>query len=338
MVSLTPKSQIVAGSALDEVLALTKPRETTRPARNGRGIVGRALPTTDDALPLELTMPVKAYDEVEVRIDAADKALWCWMRPQEAPSYTPALLRDLDDVCNSIRDLFRRNPGARPLNYFVVASKLPQIYNLGGDLGYFLKHIRSGDREGLRRYAYDCIDLVYGSSVSLDVPIVMISLVQGDALGGGFEAALASDMIVAERSAKFGLPEILFNLFPGMGAYSLLSRRLDATRAQKMIMSGRLYTAEELFDMGLVDVLAEDGEGEQTVRDWIARNGRKQSIQCTIRNVRNRVDPITYEELRDVTDLWVEAALRLEDGDLRRIERLRAAQARRLKGDAPAGV
>ena len=80
---------------------------------------------------------------------------------------------------------------------------------------------------------------------------------QGDALGGGFECALASDLIVAEERAQLGFPEILFNLFPGMGAYSLLSRRVGMKGAEKMILSARLYTAEELHELGVVDLLVE---------------------------------------------------------------------------------
>ena len=53
---------------------------------------------------------------------------------------------------------------------------------------------------------------------ALNLPMVTIALVQGDALGGGFECALAHDLIIAERSAKLGLPEVLVNLFPGIGA------------------------------------------------------------------------------------------------------------------------
>src|SRR3712207_4090014 len=103
----------------------------------------------------------------------------------------------------------------------------------------------------------------------MDLPVITVALVQGDALGGGFECALAHDLIVAERSAKFGLPEVLFNLFPGMGAYSFLSRRIGRQAAERMILSGRVHTAEELHEMGLVDVLAPDGEGEEAVLDFV---------------------------------------------------------------------
>ena len=180
---------------------------------------------TTAALPLELRFPATTYDNLSVRLDPAMRTLWYFMDPVEAPSYTPGLLADLSQLRGEIQALVNGAGDEQPLLYLVNGSKMPGIFNLGGDLGYFGKHIRARDREGLRRYARDCVDLVYSSSMSLDLPIVLISLVQGDALGGGFEAAMASDIIIAEKSAKFGLPEILFNLFPGMGAYSFLSRR-----------------------------------------------------------------------------------------------------------------
>src|SRR5207249_864252 len=84
-------------------------------------------------------------------------------------------------------------------------------------------------------------------------------------IGGGFECAMSSDIIVAEESAQLGLPEILFNLFPGMGAYSLLSRRIGARAAEELILSGRVLSAAKLHEMGIVDVLAPNGGGETAV-------------------------------------------------------------------------
>jgi DSF synthase len=131
-----------------------------------------------------------------------------------------------------------------------------------------------------------------------------------------------------------GLPEILFNLFPGMGAYSLLSRKLDPARAERMILSGRIYSTPELHEMGLVDVLADDGHGEDAVRHYIARNARRHRVQRSLCEVRRRIHPLTFAELQDVTEMWVEAALRLEEIDLRKMERLMAAQQRRLAARA----
>jgi DSF synthase len=161
--------------------------------------------------------------------------------------------------------------------------------------------------------------------------LTTISLVQGDALGGGFEAALASDVIVAEQSAQMGLPEILFNLFPGMGAYSLLSRRIGVRAAEELILSGKILPASELHAMGIVDVLAQDGQGEAAVRDWIARNAKRRNGMQAVFRARQLIHPVTREELDGIVELWVEAALRLSERDLKMMNRLARAQARRME-------
>lgn len=205
------------------------------------------------------------------------------------------------------------------------------MFNLGGDLELFRRLIQTRDRDGLNQYARACINALYGNISDLDRNITTISLVQGNALGGGFEAAMSSDVLIAERSTKLGLPEILFNLFPGMGAYSLLSRKLDAARAERLILSGRIYGAEELFEMGIVDVLAEDLRGEMAVYDYIRRENRAANGYRALRAAKNRVNPIDYQELMDVAEIWVDAALRLESRDLRMMERLVARQSSRSR-------
>jgi DSF synthase len=150
--------------------------------------------------------------------------------------------------------------------------------------------------------------------------------VQGDALGGGFETALSSDILIAEKGVRMGFPEVLFNLFPGMGGYSLLSRRIGPARAEQMILSGNVYDAEELHKMGLVDILVDQGDGEVAVYDYIKRENRARSGFRALRRVRDCCNPITFDELLQVVEIWVDAALRLEKRDLRMMERLVARQ------------
>ena len=143
-------------------------------------------------------------------------------------------------------------------HYYVVGSRIPGVFNLGGDLALFMMLIRAREREALARYASLCIDNIYPRIRNYFSPgMTTISLVQGDALGGGFETALASDIIIAEESAQMGLPEILFNLFPGMGALSLLARKIGMNKAQELVTSGTILGARELHAMGVVDVLAD---------------------------------------------------------------------------------
>ena len=272
------------------------------------------------------------YRELDLTLNPHDEAIWCFMRPAGPPSFTPMLLRELISVRRTLQRMFANlRPGeAAPIKYFVGGSRIPGIYNLGGDLSFFIECIRARNLEALRNYAHDCVDVAYHMTVGFHLPLVTIGLVQGDALGGGFEGALSFNVLVAEKNAKFGLPEILFNLFPGMGAFSFLSRKLDAARAQKMILSGRIYSATELYEMGLIDVLAEDGCGEKAVRDYIAHHRRHHTVHCCIRDVGMRVNPFSLEELLDIADIWAEHAMRLEESDLRYMERLASAQPHRI--------
>lgn len=274
--------------------------------------------------------------ELEVRYEPQDKALWQYMKPAERPSFTPGLIADCNTVIDTVERAHRLAKDS-PVDYLILGSRLPGIYNLGGDLARFQDLILAGDRESLRHYAHSCVHPQYKRAVRMNLPICTIALVQGDALGGGFEVALSHDVIVAEKSAKFGLPEILFNLFPGMGAYSFLSRRLDSVRAQRLMTSGRLYSAEEMHQMGIVDLVAEDGAGEEAVRDFIDQHRRSAKSRMAVAKLRDMVTPVTLKELLDITDLWVETALTLDQRDLRKMRHLVAAQDRRTAGLAEAG-
>ena len=307
-------------------------------ARTDAAITSGVQSLADGSVPAQVEVASWHFDNLEVQLDPTHRTFWSFMRPVGKPSFTRELLRDIAEMQHGIRRLFadRAGENEKPVNYYVLGSRIPGIFNLGGDLALFAEKIRAQDRSSLRRYGQVCVDAVYNNAVAFDTPVVTVALVQGDALGGGFECALAFDVIVAERSAKFGLPEILFNLFPGMGAYSFLSRRIGPVKAEQMIMSGRIYTATELHEMGIVDILAEDGMGEEAVQDYIAKSARKHNAHRAIFQARRRVNPITLEELRDVVDIWVEAALNLTEMDLRKMLRLTAAQERRVGATAPA--
>ncbi len=275
-------------------------------------------------------------DALEVRFEADQGSLWCAFNHGERPCFTPKLLKAIRRLQIRLRRRFstRATGASTPLRSLVWTSNLPGIWNLGGDLKLFVELIRARAEAELRHYAHACVDVVYHNLCKLDLPVLTIALVQGDALGGGFEAVLTNDVIIAEQGSKFGLPEILFNMFPGMGAYSLLCRRLDGCRAQQLILSGRLYEAEELERMGLVDLVVEPGTGQAAVREWLARNQRRHAVLRTLSEVRRRCQPVSYDELIDVTELWVTTALGLEEADLRRMERLAAAQQRRRAQEA----
>ena len=278
------------------------------------------------------------FRELDLDFDANTGVFWCRFQFSNRPSFTPEVLGELRRMRQLLASRQVAAGSQEPqVKYMVLGSRMPGIFNLGGDLHLFANLIRKRDRAALTAYARACVAEVHANSMALDLPIITISLVQGDALGGGFEAALSSNVIIAERSAKFGLPEIMFNLFPGMGAYNFIARRTNAATAERMIMSGRIYTGAELYDMGIVDVLAEDGRGEEALNDYVRKNARRHAAQRAIYQARQRVNPITLQDLNGITDLWVDTAMTLSPIDLKMMERLVAAQGRR-RARAEAGV
>ena len=282
--------------------------------------------------------PCKTYAEVQYEFEPATGTIWGWMNQRGNPCFNLGLLKDLrtfggELTANSSHVEFE---GAmHKAHYYVAGSRVPRVYNLGGDLALFLLLIRSRDRDALAHYAKLCVDNIHARVQNYFCPtLTTISLVQGDALGGGFETALSSDVIVAEESAMMGLPEILFNMFPGMGAYSLIARRATPRIAEELILSGKILPATKLHEIGLIDVLAKDGEGESAVQAWIAKNARRRNGHQAVMQARKQVNPVTRGELDAVVDTWVDCALRLEDRDLRMMSRVVRAQMERMEAAA----
>jgi DSF synthase len=162
----------------------------------------------------------------------------------------------------------------------------------------------------------------------LGLPMVTIGLAQGDALGGGFESLLSFNVIIAERDAKFGFPENIFGLFPGMGAYSLVARRVGAAVAEEMMLSGRIYTADEMKEVGLIHILAEPGQGVAAARDFMQRSRRRHIGSRSVYRVGREVNQLSLEELDRIVQVWADACLQLRERDLKVMQRLVAAQDR----------
>jgi DSF synthase len=278
----------------------------------------------------------KAKTQYETEFEPAINTVWGYFNPRGGTAcFSLGLMRDIlshDQQLMANAGRVDLDGVSHEVNYYVTGSRISGVFNLGGDLALFVLLIKARDREALAHYAKLCIDNVYPRSQSFFSPtLTKIALVQGDALGGGFECALASDVIVAEERAQLGFPEILFNLFPGMGAYSLLSRRIGMRAAEELILSGKILSAAELHEMGVIDVLAKDGEGEAAVRDWIAKNAkRRNGVQAAFR-ARRCVNQVTREELDAIIDVWVDAAFRLGDRDLKMMGRIVRAQMRRME-------
>ncbi len=134
-----------------------------------------------------------------------------------------------------------------------------RIFAAGADIAEF------GGAEEARRIGgafRDALDAVAA------IPRAVIAAVNGYALGGGCELALACDLRVAAENAKFGQPEILLGIIPGGGGTQRLARLVGPSRAKDLILTGRQVGAEEALRIGLADRVVPAAEVLDTALAW----------------------------------------------------------------------
>ncbi|MGI6902254.1 MULTISPECIES: crotonase/enoyl-CoA hydratase family protein [Leclercia] len=244
------------------------------------------------------------------------RTVWMMLRAQPRPCFNHALIEEIMNLSWLVRQ------SGFEVDFWVTGSLVPDMYNTGGDLRFFVECIENGRREALRAYARACVDCVHAASRGFDTGAITLSMVEGSALGGGFEAALAHHFLLAQRDARLGFPEIAFNLFPGMGGYSLVARRSGMKLAEELIYKGESHTAEWYEQQGLVDVLFEPGQGYVATRTFIDTLQPKMNGVRAMLRARQRVLQLSRSELMDITEDWVDAAFCLQPKDVAYMQRL----------------
>jgi DSF synthase len=258
--------------------------------------------------------------------DRVDHALWTTWQPSAIPCFTIELLRELRAASTEIERRFS-SATISPLRYVIIRSAVANVFNLGGDLAYFARLIEAQDEAGLAEYANLAVDVTFRNYTGHNLPnVTTIALLEGDALGGGLESALSCDLVIAEKHVKAGFPEVLFNMFPGMGGLSFLARRTSRQIVNEVTRSGRLYSAQELYDFGIVDMVVESGEAVTAARRLLRQRYQQHEAHTAMNVVDRLIRPVSRDELDDVVRLWVDSALRLTSRGLEWMRRLHKQQ------------
>jgi DSF synthase len=270
------------------------------------------------------------FDYLELRYEEPSHSFWMEYKAT-APHYFPLeMFMEIVAVRRSLLRLVESDKDGRwPIRYFVIASRRPGVFGLGGDLAAFAAAVREQRAGALRAHAEICVDIMHGLATGFGLPIVTLSAVHGQCLGGAFEGALVTDFLIAEEDARLGLPEIAFNTFPGMGAVSLLGRRVAGALAERIVSGGEIYTGREMYDLGVAHALAPPGQILAATRQWMGVDDetawRRRRALAEARRMHHGV---SRDELSRVVSAWVECVLGLNERDLRHLDRLVAAQKR----------
>jgi len=157
----------------------------------------------------------------------------------------------LDDLEAALERLEAADPGE--VRAVVVTGRGERAFSAGSHVGEFEAIRGPGGRDRLARDEAATRRLA-------DLPMPTIAAIEGDALGGGLELALACDLRIASARARLGLPEVRLAVTPGAGGTQRLPRIVGLGRAKDLILTGRIVDAEEAARIGLVDRLVPAGE------------------------------------------------------------------------------
>lgn len=197
---------------------------------------------------LQLQQSIAQLKEVHAMVNLENKDNGVYLLTIDRPQVLNALSEEVIDALDEKIDEFKSQTQARVL---VVTGAGEKAFVAGADIAA----MKELSPEGAQKFA-DKGQSVFTKLENLNVPV--IAAVNGFALGGGFELALACDFVFASDNAKFGLPEVTLGLIPGFGGTQRLSRNLGLSYATYLTATGAMVSAQELKQRGFViDVLAQ---------------------------------------------------------------------------------
>ena len=190
----------------------------------------------------------------------------------------------------------------------IIHSLLPSGFSAGADLRELYRGIQGLDRAGRLAGVRNFLERIHAVLNVIDAsPLVTIAAVHGVTFGGGFELALACDLIIADKMARFCFPELRLGLIPGFGGIPRLKRDLGNGVVRDLLLTGRSWNATKAQAVGLTSQIAAEGEA--------LRAARSTAAQITKFDPRSRAEakrfikPIPLEELRCEIDVFCDLFL-----------------------------
>ena len=187
----------------------------------------------------------------------------------------------------------------------ILYSALEAGFCAGADLRELYQQTKHSPVADRLAGARDFLTRIHRVMNSLDAsPLTTIAAVHGVTFGGGFELALACDLIIADKMARFCFPELRLGLIPGFGGIPRLKRDLGNSIVRDLLLTGRSINATKAQAVGLVSQVAAEGEALQLARTTAAQI--KKFDRQTAAAAKQFIKPIPYEELRREIEIFCE--------------------------------
>lgn len=187
----------------------------------------------------------------------------------------------------------------------VFSSAIESGFSAGADLVQLYREMQGLGAAARLAGLRDFLERIHRALNAIDaIGAVTIAAVHGVCFGGGFELALVSDLIIADRTARFCFPELRLGLVPGFGGIPRLKRDLGNALVRDLLFTGRSINAAKALEAGLVSQVVAEGQALR-VAQQTARQARKFDRE-TLRSAKQFAKPIPYAELRQEIELFCE--------------------------------
>jgi enoyl-CoA hydratase/3-hydroxyacyl-CoA dehydrogenase len=217
--------------------------------------------------------PDPDWREGPIKLERREEVAIAWLDRPPANSIAPQVVETLERVWAAVSE-------SREIHALVFASANQQLFCAGADIKAFTKMDQAASRR--------LLDAMHGLLRTMErSPVVTIAAVNGAALGGGCELAMACDIRLAAESASFGQPEISLGIIPGFGGTQRLPRLVGEGRALEMNLTGESISAHAAYELGLAHRVVPDHELLDTAIRW----ARKLACQA----------PLAVEQIKRVS-------------------------------------
>jgi enoyl-CoA hydratase len=187
----------------------------------------------------------------------------------------------------------------------IIYSELKPGFCAGADLRELYQRSQAMERGEAAKGVREFLERIHRVLNLIDAgPLTTIAAVHGVTFGGGFELALACDLIIADKMARFCFPELRLGLIPGFGGIPRLKRDLGNAVVRDLLLTGRSFNATKAQQIGLVSQVVGEGEALRAARATAAQLGKFD--RATVAAAKKFIKPIPLEELRREIDIFCE--------------------------------
>jgi DSF synthase len=272
-----------------------------------------------------------ALPQLKLEYEEPIKTLWVTIAPEPKPVFTFDLVRSVSRLQTAITALWGPGRNLRsPIRYFAYRAS-GQIFTMGGDLDFYLECIAKGDGPALQEYARLSIEGVIGNASSLSGSAITMATIEGKGIGGGIDAPLSCNLVIAEEQTCFSYPEVKFNHFP-ITAVAVLSRRIGARAAHHLLMTGDELSATQFEAAGALDAVVPSGDGENWLRKYATATLPMHGARLSLFEAFHQRQAESFRrELESVARTWSDYMLRLSPMEISRLQRISVGQDRMLQ-------